>query len=199
MTRRRPDERGQHRAGPVKSRAPSAVLRAGSRPPRTALTSLNDGLAIGWPGPAPVSKASWMSSRRSLRVRRRRKPWSQAIVLSTTYRKTPGPEPWGWPLSGQQGGRRAAAAGRRYLCHGHSPEQHVRAARRLFPRPGQQPDAGRVGHRPRPVQLLRRPQPFQQHQTRLVPSGGGQVLLLGLLDGLAGGAVDNPHGQPQST
>jgi hypothetical protein len=41
--------------------------------------------------------ASWMSSRRSQRVRRRFMPWYQAIVRSTTQRYTPRPEPCGSP------------------------------------------------------------------------------------------------------
>jgi hypothetical protein len=38
-------------------------------------------------------KASWMSSRRSQRMRNRRYCWSQAIVRSTTQRFVPSPEP----------------------------------------------------------------------------------------------------------
>ncbi len=44
-------------------------------------------------------KALWRSSRRSQRMRRRRKPCSQAFVLSTTYRKMPRPEGWDWSRS----------------------------------------------------------------------------------------------------
>lgn len=41
-----------------------------------------------------------MSSRMSQRIRRRRKPWIQAFVRSTTHRMVPSPDPWGHATSG---------------------------------------------------------------------------------------------------
>ncbi len=42
---------------------------------------------------ASLSNASWMSARRSQRIRRRRKPCNQAKLLSTTQRQVPSPVP----------------------------------------------------------------------------------------------------------
>ncbi|MGX1267200.1 hypothetical protein RKD18_000394 [Streptomyces phaeoluteigriseus] len=49
-------------------------------------------------------KASWMSSRPSPRIRRRRKPWSREVVRSTARRDIPGPVPCGWPRGDHQPG-----------------------------------------------------------------------------------------------
>src|SRR3954469_12940543 len=52
---------------------------------------------------ARVRTASWMSSRRSQRIRNRFIPWYQAMLRSTTQRTTPRPEPCAWPRRAMYG------------------------------------------------------------------------------------------------
>lgn len=64
---------------------------------------------------ARLKSASWMSARRSYRVRSRLKACSQAKVRSTTQRNRPRPEPCGWPRRAMTGVIPRARTRRRYV------------------------------------------------------------------------------------
>ena len=64
---------------------------------------------------ARVRKASWMSSRISQRMRRRRNQCSRAMVCSTTQRWVPRPEPCAVPRRAMTGVMPLARTWRRYL------------------------------------------------------------------------------------